>query len=53
MIYQQLGADYADRIIAPNIQESPKASVAKFNAEELKTKRATAKAAIAGVLPTL
>ena len=47
IIYQQLGADYADRIIAPTIQESVKASVAKFNAEELITKRATAKAAIA------
>jgi regulator of protease activity HflC (stomatin/prohibitin superfamily) len=35
IIYQQLGADYADRIIAPTIQESVKASVAKFNAEEL------------------
>jgi prohibitin 2 len=47
IIYQQLGADYADRIIAPTIQESVKASVAKFNAEELITKRATAKAEIA------
>ncbi|MFZ0510686.1 MAG: prohibitin family protein [Candidatus Nitrosopolaris sp.] len=47
VIYQQLGADYADRIIAPTIQESVKASVAKFNAEELITKRATAKAVIA------
>jgi prohibitin 2 len=46
-IYQQLGIDYADRIIAPTIQESVKASVAKFNAEELITKRATAKAVIA------
>jgi prohibitin 2 len=46
-IYQQLGADYADRIIAPTIQESVKASVAKFNAEELITRRATAKAVIA------
>src|SRR5437016_13511599 len=46
-IYQQLGADYADRIIAPTIQESVKASVAKFNAEELITKRAIAKAVIA------
>jgi prohibitin 2 len=43
IIYQQLGADYADRIIAPTIQESVKAS----NAEELITKRATAKAVIA------
>jgi prohibitin 2 len=47
IIYQQLGADYADRIIAPTIQESVKASVSKFNAEELITKRASAKAAIA------
>jgi regulator of protease activity HflC (stomatin/prohibitin superfamily) len=46
-IYQQLGADYADRIIAPTIQESVKASVAKFNAEELITKRATVKDVIA------
>ncbi|MFL6382902.1 MAG: prohibitin family protein, partial [Nitrososphaeraceae archaeon] len=29
IIYQQLGADYSDRIIAPTIQESVKASVAK------------------------
>jgi prohibitin 2 len=47
VVYQQLGPDYADRIIAPTIQESVKASVAKFNAEELITKRATAKAVIA------
>ena len=47
IIYQQLGADYTDRIIAPTIQDSVKASVAKFNAEELITKRATAKAVIA------
>ena len=47
VIYQQLGADYSDRIIAPTIQESVKASVAKFNAEELITKRETAKGVIA------
>src|SRR5581483_10457564 len=47
IIYQQLGPDYEQRIIAPTIQESVKASVAKFNAEELITKRATAKAVIA------
>jgi prohibitin 2 len=46
-VYQQLGADYTSRIIAPTIQESVKASVAKFNAEELITKRETAKAVIA------
>ena len=45
-IYQQLGADYASRIIAPTIQESVKASVAKFNAEQLVTNRETAKATI-------
>jgi regulator of protease activity HflC (stomatin/prohibitin superfamily) len=50
IIYQQLGPDYADRIIAPTIQESVKASVAKFDAEELITKRATAKAVIADTI---
>ena len=47
IIYQQLGADYSNKIIATTIQESVKASVAKFNAEELITKRATAKAVVA------
>jgi prohibitin 2 len=46
-IYQLLGVNYADRVIAPTIQESVKASVAKFNAEELITKRETAKSVIA------
>jgi regulator of protease activity HflC (stomatin/prohibitin superfamily) len=46
VIYQQLGIDYADRLIAPTIQEAVKANVAKFNAEELITRRADAKAAI-------
>ena len=43
IIYQQSGADYADRIIAPTIQESVKASVAKFNAEELNNKKSYGK----------
>src|ERR671928_1313223 len=47
VIYQQLGADYTNRIIAPTIQESVKASIAKFNAEQLVTNRETAKATIA------
>ena len=47
IIYQQLGADYTNRIIAPTIQESVKASVAKFNAEQLITQRAIAKGVIA------
>src|ERR671935_811209 len=46
IIYQQLGADYTNRIIAPTIQESVKASVAKFNAEQLITQRATVKGVI-------
>ena len=49
-IFQQLGADYSNRIIAPTIQESVKASVAKFNAEELITKRETAKGVIADTI---
>ena len=54
VIYQQLGADYTNRIIAPTIQESVKSSVAKFNAEQLITQRETAKATIAqAILNTL
>ena len=49
-IFQQLGVDYADRIISPTIQESVKASVAKFNAEELITKREIAKSVIADAI---
>jgi prohibitin 2 len=49
-IYQQLGADYTNRIIAPTIQESVKASIAKFNAEQLVTNRETSKATIAQVI---
>jgi len=45
-----LGPDYADRVIAPTIQESVKASVAKYNAEELITKRATVKDVIANTI---
>jgi regulator of protease activity HflC (stomatin/prohibitin superfamily) len=49
-IYQLLGVNYADRVISPTIQESVKASVAKFNAEELITKRASAKNVIADAI---
>src|SRR5688572_2016441 len=49
-IYQKLGINYQDRVISPTIQESVKASVAKFNAEELITKRETAKSVIAEVI---
>ena len=42
-IYQNIGSDYTDIIIAPAMQESVKASTAGFNAEELITERATVK----------
>jgi prohibitin 2 len=46
-LYETIGPNYEDRIIAPTIQESVKASVAKFNAEDLITKREIAKGVIA------
>ena len=49
-VYQQLGPDYADRVIAPTIQESVKASVAKYDAEELITKREIVKGVIANAI---
>jgi regulator of protease activity HflC (stomatin/prohibitin superfamily) len=49
-VYQQLGPDYADRVIAPTIQESVKASVAKYDAEELITKREIVKGVIADAI---
>jgi prohibitin 2 len=49
-IYQVLGVNYADRVISPTIQESVKSSVAKFNAEELITRRETAKGVIADAI---
>ena len=51
-IYQLLGVTYQDRVISPTIQESVKASVAKFNAEELITKRENAKDVIAQAIRT-
>jgi prohibitin 2 len=43
VVYQQLGYDYANRVIIPAIQESVKQVTARFNAEELITKRETVK----------
>ena len=34
VVYQQLGFDYANRVIIPAIQESVKQVTARFNAEE-------------------
>jgi prohibitin 2 len=42
-VYQQLGFEYANRVIIPAIQESVKQVTARFNAEELITKRETVK----------
>jgi prohibitin 2 len=47
VVYQQLGFDYANRVITPAIQESVKQVTARFNAEELITKRETVKNQIA------
>lgn len=38
-VFQKLGVDYVSNIITPTIQESIKSATAKFNAEELITKR--------------
>lgn len=38
-LYQTVGSDYKERIIAPVLQESVKAVTAKYTAEELITKR--------------
>ncbi|HEX9319798.1 MAG TPA: prohibitin family protein, partial [Nitrososphaeraceae archaeon] len=46
-LYDTIGPNYENRVIAPTIQESVKASVAKFNAEDLITKREIAKGVIA------
>ena len=43
VLYQQLGFDYSNRVINPAIQESVKQVTAKFNAEELITRRETVK----------
>lgn len=39
-IYQELGVEYESRIVQPALQESIKATTAKYTAEELVTKRA-------------
>ena len=44
-IYQTLGKDYLIRVIRPAAQESLKAATARYDAEELITKRAEAKLA--------
>src|SRR5688572_21703834 len=46
ILYQQLGFEYSARVISPAIQESVKQVTARFNAEELITKRETVKTEI-------
>lgn len=46
ILYQQLGFEYSTRVISPAIQESVKQVTARFNAEELITKRETVKTEI-------
>src|ERR671922_1096264 len=43
VLYQQLGFEYPNRVIIPDIQESVKQVTPRFNAEELITKRETVK----------
>lgn len=51
-IYSNIGAEYADRIIAPAIQESVKSVTANYTAEQLITDRETVRAAILALLTT-
>lgn len=45
-VYQLIGKDYQDRVIAPALQETFKATTAKFDAEKLITTRASVKAEV-------
>lgn len=51
-LYQDVGVDFKSRLIDPAIQESVKASTAKFTAEELITKREEVKEEIKSTLTT-
>lgn len=49
-VYQNIGMDYLDKIVKPTMQESIKAIMAKFTAEELISKREEVRAAISSLL---
>jgi len=51
-VYQSIGLDYENRVIAPAVQEIVKATTAKFNAEELITQRETVRDQIEQALKT-
>ncbi len=49
-LYQNIGIDYKSRIVDPTIQESVKATTAKFTAEELISKREEVRDSIKNIL---
>ncbi len=49
-IYQEIGTNYLDRVIAPSVEESVKSVTAKFTATELLTQRSEAKSEISNQL---
>lgn len=49
-IYQDVGVEYPDRLIAPALQEAVKGTTAKFTAEELVTKREDVRDAVKAAL---
>ena len=51
-VYKNIGIDYQSRIIVPAVQESVKASTARFTAEELITKREEVRETIKLILKT-
>lgn len=50
VVFQELGPDYRNTILAPSLQESVKSATARFTAEQLITRRPEVKAAIYGDL---
>lgn len=49
-LYQKVGSDYQSTVIAPAMQESIKAVLAQYTAEELIAKRETVREGIAGLI---
>ncbi|CAN5434880.1 prohibitin family protein [soil metagenome] len=49
-VYQTIGVDYLERIVAPAMQESTKAVIAQYTAEELISKRENVRQGIAELL---
>lgn len=49
-VYQEIGKDYLDKIVAPAMQESIKAVLAQYTAEELISKRESVRSAISKLI---